>query len=453
MNPLKFIQALVPTNQPLMSRPSYAAEILTSLTFPIVVGLTEGSVIGILAKRVFDVGPILFAVIMASGVLSNITSFIWARAARGRGKVKVITLLMTLALCSVASISLLPASPRGGLLLTLLVLLIRALLAGVVTLRSIVWRQNYRRRNRASITGRLALCASLVAGIAPLLGYFLLDYHVEAFRILYPLAAVYALIGVWSFRRIRIRGEKKLLEFEKSPGAEPVVHGVSVKVYEYNPVDGRPSFFTVLKKDVLYRRYMIAQFVQGTANVTALTIFVFCVEEVTRSMPRSFFMSILLTAGIPFFLTTLTLPAWARLLDRVHIASFYSAQIWMYIAYQVLAWAGLYFGTWIPVLLASVFIGLGRGGALIAWELGHNDFTNPRMVSLYMGIHATLTGVRGATAPFIGILLYSGWASRSLFGFTLPGIQGIGESVFLLSVAGNLLALLLFSRLAQDVKK
>ena len=70
-----------PSQQPLMSRPAFSYEMGTAITFSLAVGLTEGSVIGILAKKTFDVSPLLFAVIMASGALSNITSFLWARVA------------------------------------------------------------------------------------------------------------------------------------------------------------------------------------------------------------------------------------------------------------------------------------------------------------------------------------------------------------------------------------
>ena len=52
-----------------------------------------------------------------------------------------------------------------------------------------------------------------------------------------------------------------------------------------------------------------------------------------------------------------------------------------------------------------------------------------------MGLHVTLTGLRGAIAPFLGILLYAGWQR----GGFLPGAwDGIGPWIF--GAAGTSLA-------------
>ncbi|MDX1649032.1 MAG: hypothetical protein R3263_04180, partial [Myxococcota bacterium] len=60
----------------------------------------------------------------------------------------------------------------------------------------------------------------------------------------------------------------------------------------------------------------------------------------------------------------------------------------------------------------------------------------PERAGLYMGIHATLTGLRGAFAPFLGTALYVGWDARALpAGVTLPAYEGLGAPLFLLSAA------------------
>ena len=45
----------------------------------------------------------------------------------------------------------------------------------------------------------------------------------------------------------------------------------------------------------------------------------------------------------------------------------------------------------------------------MAWQLGHNDFARQDQLAAYMGLHVTLTGLRGSIAPFLGIILYAGW--------------------------------------------
>jgi hypothetical protein len=51
-------------------------------------------------------------------------------------------------------------------------------------------------------------------------------------------------------------------------------------------------------------------------------------------------------------------------------------------------------------------IGLAMAGANLGWNLGHNDFAPLGRVQHYMGVHVTLTGVRGLLAPPAGMLCY-----------------------------------------------
>ncbi|NRA58793.1 MAG: hypothetical protein HRU13_11830, partial [Phycisphaerales bacterium] len=53
---------------------------------------------------------------------------------------------------------------------------------------------------------------------------------------------------------------------------------------------------------------------------------------------------------------------------------------------------------------------------VLAWNLGHLDFAPTGRESQYMGVHVTLTGVRGALAPMIGVSVYT-IASSSGFGY------------------------------------
>ena len=53
-----------PLAQPRMTRPSYARELVTSATFPIALAMVEGSVIAVLADKIFNVGQFAFATIM-----------------------------------------------------------------------------------------------------------------------------------------------------------------------------------------------------------------------------------------------------------------------------------------------------------------------------------------------------------------------------------------------------
>ncbi|MEM6458837.1 MAG: hypothetical protein AAF710_05540, partial [Planctomycetota bacterium] len=78
-------------------------------------------------------------------------------------------------------------------------------------------------------------------------------------------------------------------------------------------------------------------------------------------------------------------------------------------------------------------------------------FADRRLAALYMGIHQTLTGLRGAFAPFLGVLLLAGWGPATLpgTGHTLPAWDGLGPGVFLITTGLAVVAWLGFCGLAR----
>ncbi len=59
----------------------------------------------------------------------------------------------------------------------------------------------------------------------------------------------------------------------------------------------------------------------------------------------------------------------------------------------------------------------------------------------------TLTGVRGAFAPFLGMALYLGWDAKGY----VPGNSGLGAWLFLVSAGLGLVAWRGFEKLRHEV--
>ena len=102
----------------------------------------------------------------------------------------------------------------------------------------------------------------------------------------------------------------------------------------------------------------------------------------------------------------LFVPMWARLFDGGHVVRYRARQGWV----MVLAVAILCAGTlteleWL-LWLGALVLGLALAGANLGWSLGHNDFASPGRAQHYMGVHVTLTGVRGMLAPPLGVAAY-----------------------------------------------
>ncbi|MEZ6191777.1 MAG: MFS transporter [Phycisphaerales bacterium] len=179
------LQEFRPANQPRMARQSYAHELVTACTFPLVPAILESGVVGVLAKKSFNVSEFELATIMAAPIFANLTSFMWASLARGRRKIPFITAIQSLVLLLLITISLLPTVRPGPTLLVIAVVLTRCAIAGMVTLRSTVWRHNYRKKYRGRITGRFTFLASLIMAVGPLIGFFIQDLWPESFRWVY----------------------------------------------------------------------------------------------------------------------------------------------------------------------------------------------------------------------------------------------------------------------------
>jgi hypothetical protein len=130
---------------------------------------------------------------------------------------------------------------------------------------------------------------------------------------------------------------------------------------------------------------------------------------------------VLLLTALPLLLMPVFLPAWARLFDQGHVIDYRSRQCWALVA--AMTFMGVAVVLRVPWLLwpGSVLLGLSYAGANLGWNLGHNDFATLGRAQHYMGVHVTLTGVRGLVAPPLGMLCYE-WLESMRHGFGLAAL-------------------------------
>jgi hypothetical protein len=92
--------------------------------------------------------------------------------------------------------------------------------------------------------------------------------------------------------------------------------------------------------------------------------------------------------------------------DRGHVVEYRSRQGWALVAAIAVLSAGTWTG-WGPMLwFGALLLAFAYAGSNLGWNLGHNDFASVGRAQHYMGVHVTLTGVRGAIGPPAGILIY-----------------------------------------------
>ncbi len=414
----------------------YRRERITEACFTVGPALMEGGFIGVIADKLFHVHPAVLALVTAAPMFGNLSSAFWARHAHGRRRVPYATALMAGFTACVAIVALVPEGVVGATLLIGALVLARLLLGGIVTLRSIVWTLNYPREARGRVTARLSIVSTLGIAATAWIGGALLDGNPERFRLVYAGGAAVAALGVLAFSRVPVVGEADHLDEERALGSNG---------------SERAGVIAVLREDGDYARFLGWQMLLGVAAMMTEAPLLYLVS---REMGASYAQSIGIMIVIPFALSVFAIPFWAMYLDRVHVSSFRSVHSWVFALAQTLLWLGaIRHSLWI-MAAARLINGAARSGGGLAWNIGHNDFAPSARAGLYMGVHVTLTGIRGAIAPFLGMALYLGWSARELplVGASLPAWSGIGDSLMLASALLSGIAALGFRSLKRRIE-
>lgn len=420
---------------PMMARGHYPVERNAWALLGFTLGAVEGGVVGVVVKNAYTGAVpdiwLNFAVAVVAGApaFSNVLSFVWAGLAHGRAKIPMLVRLQLLCALAVLTIALAPISAGGLVLLMSGAIAARVFWSGVVTLRSVVWRANYPRNLRAVMTGRLAtLTAVLMAGTGMAVG-FVMDFEVSAFRWVYPLVAAAGLWAAWIYRRVKVRHHGAMLRAEGSAGPG-VRRGVSPA-----------TIFEVLRSDADFRAYMFWMFIFGGGNLMVSALVILILSE---QLGVTQFTQVMITSSLPLVVIPLTVPLWGKLLDARHVVLFRCRHSWSFVSAIGLFAAGAVFQSVALFWLGSVMLGIAFAGGLLGWNLGHNDFASERNAATYMGVHVTLTGVRGLIGPILGVALYELLETHT---------PGSGRFALLLPLTLSLVGAMGFIGLARRLKR
>ncbi|HTO05456.1 MAG TPA: MFS transporter [Myxococcota bacterium] len=414
----------------------YRLERLFEMLFGASFALTEGAFVGVVADKLFHVHPAVIALVTAAPMFGNLSSSFWARLAHGRRRVPWTTGLLSAFAACVAAVALIPENAIGAAALVALQVAARLVLGGIISLRSIVWSLNYPREARGRMLARLQIVSVLSLAGASWVGAQVLNADPHSFRIVYAAGAALGAAGVFVFSRVPLLGESDHLAQEQA-AAESGAHA--------------EGMWALLRADPLYASFLGWQMLSGISNMMVEAPVIYLVSH---EMGASYAESISVTTVIPLLLSIATTPFWAVYLDRVHVSAFRAAHAWSFSLSQLLLWAGAATHSLGVLLVARMVLGAARAGGGLAWNLGHNDFAPPDRVGLYMGAHVTLTGLRGAVAPFLGMALYLGWAASTLpvLGVTLPGWDGLGDGLMPLAALMSGVSALGFRRLQKRIE-
>jgi hypothetical protein len=361
-------------------------------------GMVEGATAAVLVKQRFggSAGELAvnLAVALVSGApaLSNVVSFAWANLAHGRARVRLVVALQALFAVAVGLVGLAPAA-TGGLLVTVLsIVAARVLWSGILTVRSTIWIANYPRELLAHFTGRIVVASSLTVAAAAAATALAIGAAAFDPRLLYAAAAVAGLVGAWLFRAARVRREYRLLGAELAESRRTEAFSLR-------------ALLQILREDADYREYMVWMGLYGGGSLMLTSQLVVILTDRLGMAPAR---QIAMLAVLPLLALPLFVPMWARLFDGGHVVRYRARQGWVLVLAVAILCAGTLAALEWLLWTGAVVLGVAYAGANLGWSLGHNDFASPGRAQQYMGVHVTLTGVRGMLAPPLGIAAYHG---------------------------------------------
>lgn len=418
---------------PLLARPNYCVELQHMVLWAVVFGAVEGNIASIVVSNTFKGSYLLTTLVWAIPLLANVLNVVWGIILRGRRRRPTFVVLAGCVLASTCSIALTPSSwqPWGGWIFAGQLAVTHLFISGLITLRTSIWQVNYPRGQRAQITGRLQTLRFMMALATGASLTALFDRHAQYYHYVYPAVVGVGLLSLIPIRRLRIRGEKlELRRLREHLNRED------------NHANGDPRSLgsglreaaAILRNDRPFARYMLGQFLLGSANFMVDPVLIAILTK--QLFVERYFIPNLLMFQVPVILILITIRFWARFFDRVGVLRFriYNSGFWLG-AHACVALSMFLItvnGTailWIAIPLLAcgrVFNGIARGGGAIGWHLGHLHFAGEHQENLYLGIHIGLTGLRGLIMPIVGLTVHHfiGWGS-----FVVAGLLALTSHI------------------------
>ena len=265
---------------------------------------------------------------------------------------------------------------------------------------SSILRTNYPGTRRYRVVGVVmglsSLTMALVAGGAGLLLRYAGDDKL-LFRPIFIIGGVLGMLGVWVYSRIKVRGERHLAHADPVPA-------------------GRFSFFRdigLLWRRPKFGKYQLIQFTSGFANIMTLPALV----ELLKYQDVGWLAAAIVLGVAPNLTRALSMPFYGRLLQKLNPMQARAIfSVFWTTAYVLIALSGLQVA-W--VVAARLIMGLAHGATMLLWTLQQMYFARKRDVPKFMGVHCTLTGLRGLIAPFFGAwLMYRLNSQHAVFGLS-----------------------------------
>jgi len=235
-----------------------------------------------------------------------------------------------------------------------------------------IYPDSFRGRAMGYVRGEQAISAILACYI----GGVLLDRI--SYRLIFPSAAVLGLLSLSSFAKIRIKNKINKVKTAKKQGLFP------------------SEMVDIFRRDKRFFHYSLIFFTGGFGNLLAMPLYpIFLVDILNASNTMVGKLS-----SISSFFWIISYLFWGRYVDKN--GSTKTLSISFLLASFIPLLYSTSFNLWF-IVLASMVAGFNVGSNELARINYITRISKDEDVQTYWGIDFTLMGIRGITAPFVGV--------------------------------------------------
>ena len=273
--------------------------------------------------------------------------------------------------------------------------------APIVSAQSAVYRENYGPHVRSWAMAMAITVFMAAIAIYSLFAAYAFEQSERWIGPIYALTGLMVIAGAWRFRRLRLVGQSN----DNGSSSDRVSLSEQIGL---------------LVRDRGFRGYQISYMLFGGANIALITAFpIYLFEEFSASHASAMQAIIIL----PTLASIVMLPVWGTWFDRHRPLVI---RLWICVFWSMVPLIYYFSQTWWGIYFAAIVLGLMRGGNMILWHLGVNYFAQSHNVAHYMGLHQTLTGIRGFIMPVVAWMVgqWIGFRESMLVWFVIMAMGG-----------------------------
>ncbi len=281
---------------------------------------------------------------------------------------------------------------------------------------SLFLKTSYSHQNFGKLYSYASTLNKIVILFATFMFGLLLDFDMFAFRYIYPVIGILGIISVFTLTQIDYH--------------EPENLWVKTKFID-SVKDSFKVMFRILKENLAFSHFQIAFMIYGFVWIGTMAAINIFFDEVLNLNYSSvaFYKNSYNTIAI------VILPFFGKIIGKLDPRKFgiYSfASLLLFLLFMLLTEYFPYYITifglkiYYLLILSYTFYGIFAATMALLWYIGSAYFCKKEETANYQAVHLTLTGVRGAFAPILGMIVYE------TFSFT--GVFGIGIAMMLASI-------------------